>query len=55
MEDKSNSTRKDEYILVKDAQGNQYVCQIDALKKFDELSEKEKATCRGISSHGPGE
>ncbi|MFH1489453.1 MAG: GAF domain-containing protein [Pseudomonadota bacterium] len=30
-------------------------CKIDQLKKFDELSDEEKALCSGVPQHGPGE
>lgn len=36
---------KDRFVVVKDGEGNEFVCPIHALKNPDELTEEEKAAC----------
>jgi len=36
---------KDRFVWVKDKEGKEFVCPIDALKNPDELTEEEKAHC----------
>ncbi|MFH1490617.1 MAG: hypothetical protein ABII06_17045 [Pseudomonadota bacterium] len=55
MEQKRRELLKSRFVRVTDEQGNEYVCKIDHLKSFDELSEEEKAACTGVPQHGPGE
>jgi hypothetical protein len=44
---------KDRYVFVKDRDGNEYVCKVDALKNPDELTEEEKAACFEASPWTP--
>ena len=36
---------KGKYVYVKDADGTEYVCRIEDLRRLDQLSETEKAAC----------
>lgn len=38
---------KDRFVWVKDKDGKEYVCPVDALKNPEELTEEEKARCMG--------
>ena len=40
-----NEKPKKKYVYVKDADGIEYVCKLEDLKKPDELSEEEKENC----------
>ena len=55
MEQKRRELLKNRFIRVKDDQGNEYICKIEDLRKFEELSDEEKALCSGLPQHGPGE
>jgi hypothetical protein len=44
---------KDRFVFVKDKDGNEYVCKVDALKNPDELTEEEKAACFETSPWTP--
>ena len=43
METKDRPKLKDRFVWVKDKEGHEYVCPINALKNPDELTEEEKA------------
>ena len=45
MEKKDQTEKKKKYVYVKDADGIQYVCRLEDLKRADELSEDEKENC----------
>lgn len=45
MEKKESRILKDRFVWVKDAEGNEYVCPVSALKHPDELTEEEKSRC----------
>lgn len=50
--DKQKSRKlKDRFVWVKDREGNEFVCAIDALKDPDELTEEEKSRC--MEAAGP--
>ena len=55
MENERRQLLRNRFIRVTDEEGNEYVCKIDHLKKFDELTDEEKAQCFGTPQHGPGE
>ncbi len=37
--------KKKRFVRVKDDNGTEYVCRIEDLKKFEEMTEAEKAMC----------
>ena len=45
MEKAGKRQQKRRFVKVKDDNGTEYVCRIEDLKKFEELSEAEKAMC----------
>lgn len=45
MEKEPRKKLKDRFVLVKDKDGNEFVCRIEDLKRPDELTEDEKAAC----------
>ncbi len=45
MTDKEPRKLKDRFVWVKDREGNEFVCPVDALKDPDQLTEEEKARC----------
>ncbi|MFZ7124791.1 MAG: hypothetical protein ACOWWM_01390 [Desulfobacterales bacterium] len=53
MTEKKRRKLKDRYVYVKDGDGNEFICEVDALKKPDELSEEEKNACFEAVRWGP--
>lgn len=53
MDEANRRKLKDRYVFVKDRDGNEYVCKVDALKNPDELTEEEKAACFEASPWTP--
>jgi hypothetical protein len=45
MSNESSEKRRKRFVRVKDGDGNEFVCPIDALKNPDELSDEEKGRC----------
>jgi hypothetical protein len=45
MAQEKKHSLKDRFVWVKDREGNEFVCPIDALKNPDELTEDEKSRC----------
>jgi hypothetical protein len=45
MEKQTSRKLKDRFVWVKDREGNEFICAIDALKDPNELTEAEKARC----------
>ncbi|MBL0715315.1 MAG: hypothetical protein JJV98_16620 [Desulfosarcina sp.] len=50
---KKSGRLKDHFVWVKDKEGNEFVCNINALKNPDELTEEEKSQC--YDAHMPQE
>lgn len=55
MAEKERQKAMARFVRVTDQEGNEYVCRIGDLKKFEDLTEAEKAACFGVPQHGPGE
>ena len=55
MAEKTPDKAKRRFVRVTDKEGNEYVCRIGDLKKFEDLTEEEKSACFGVPQHGPGE
>lgn len=45
MTQKESKETQKKYVYVKDAEGIEYVCRLEDLKRADELSEEEKEKC----------
>lgn len=45
MTQEEGKKSKKKYVYVKDAEGIEYVCKLEDLKKADQLSEDEKDKC----------
>ncbi len=45
MEKEQQKKRTNRFVMVKDKDGNEFVCRIEDLKRPDELTEDEKAAC----------
>lgn len=44
-EKESKPEKKKKYVYVKDADGVEYICKLEDLKRADQLSEEEKENC----------
>jgi hypothetical protein len=45
MTQEEKPKNKKKYVYVKDAEGIEYVCRLEDLKRADQLSEEEKDKC----------
>lgn len=45
MSEKESTGKQKKYVYVKDADGIEYVCKLEDLKRVDQLSEEEKDKC----------
>lgn len=45
MENQKRRRLKDRFVYVKDDEGKQYICRVDALKDPEKLTEEEKMAC----------
>jgi hypothetical protein len=45
MGQKDSSKPQKKYVYVKDANGIEYVCRLEDLKRADQLSDEEKEKC----------
>jgi hypothetical protein len=51
MNDKPTRKLKDRFVWVKDRDGNEFICPVNALKDPGDLTEEEKAQC--VDAAGP--
>ena len=45
MSEKESTKKQKKYVYVKDAEGIEYVCKLEDLKRADQLTEEEKEKC----------
>jgi hypothetical protein len=45
MSEQEIAKKQKKYVYVKDADGIEYVCKLEDLKRIDQLSEEEKEKC----------
>ena len=45
MEKERRRKLKERFVYVKDAEGKEYICRVDALKDPEKLTEEEKTAC----------
>jgi hypothetical protein len=45
MPEKESTKKQKKYVYVKDAEGIEYVCKLEDLKRADQLTEEEKEKC----------